>query len=83
MTLPQPKLSYTVPRQGWIPLHAEWSQATDPRHNELDPDQHWPIVLNESHAVDLDALWNGPLRGRRHLISISSSVTYYEIPWSA
>jgi hypothetical protein len=83
LPLPKPKLSYTIPRQGWTPLYAEWSRSSDPRHSQTDAGMGWPVVLNERHPVDLDALWNGPLRGRRYLISVSSSVTYYEIPWPA
>ncbi|NES30282.1 hypothetical protein GCE86_07745 [Micromonospora terminaliae] len=62
-------------------LHIAWSQASDPRPSAAPLELRWPVVFQDDRPVDVDSLWNGPLRGQRHLIMIVSTVTYHEVPW--
>ena len=78
--LPTPRLSYTLPGSS-MPLEVGWSAATDHFEPSNKPGLTWPTVYVEQHRVDVDALWTGPLRGRQHLIRLSTSVTYHTIPW--
>ncbi|MCI4061091.1 hypothetical protein MRQ36_00300 [Micromonospora sp. R77] len=62
-------------------IYVSWSQANFSRPSQHPVERHWPMVFLDDHPVDVDALWEGPLRGQQYLISIASSVTYHEVPW--
>ncbi|MFG1888054.1 hypothetical protein ACGFIR_09305 [Micromonospora sp. NPDC049051] len=78
--LSPPTWTYVAPGYDG-PLHVSWSQATDSRARQYPVEPRWPLVFQDDHPVDLDSLWNGPLRGQKYLISITSSVTYHEVAW--
>jgi hypothetical protein len=74
-----PRLTYVARYDG--PLYVGWSQVGDSRPRESPVELRWPMVFQEDHPVDVEALWNGPLRGQKYLITVTSVVKYHEVPW--
>ncbi|WBB90794.1 hypothetical protein [Verrucosispora sp. WMMC514] len=92
LLLPRPGLGYSVPGQGWTVqvgwsqdwvAQAEWSRLGGPPSSQPVPDLTWPTVFVEARSVDLDALRDGPLRRHEHIVTVSSRITYHEVPWPA
>lgn len=82
LTQPHPRLTYVA--QGYDgPLHVGWSQASDSRPSHSLVERRWPMVFQDDHPVDENTLWNGPLRGQKYLIRVTSAVTYHEVPWES
>lgn len=67
---------------GYGRLSVRWSGVSDARPNDTPVEPRWPMVLQDDHPVDLDALWNG-LRGQKYLVTITTGVTYHEVPWAS
>ncbi|MEU8421097.1 hypothetical protein AB0C15_09510 [Micromonospora sp. NPDC048835] len=78
--LPLPTLTYVAVGYGGR-LSVRWFRASDPRPEDHSVDVRWPMVWQDDHRVDVDALWNGPLRGQAYLLTVSTGVTYHEVPW--
>ncbi|MEH1163993.1 hypothetical protein V6V47_01245 [Micromonospora sp. CPCC 205539] len=75
-------LGMTFGRPGYDgQVHIRYSQVSGRRTNYPPVELRWPVVYHDDHPVDLDALWSGPLRGHRYLVTVSSTTTYHEVPW--
>ncbi|MEU4532004.1 hypothetical protein AB0F49_27605 [Micromonospora ureilytica] len=79
--LPRPKPTLAYVAVGYGRLSVRWSGVSDARPNDSPVEFRWPMVLQDDYPVDLDALWNGPLRGQKYLVSVTTGVTYHEVPW--
>ncbi|MET7375581.1 hypothetical protein [Micromonospora arida] len=81
--LPQPTPTLAYVAVGYGRLSVRWSGVSDARPNDTPVEPRWPMVLQDDHPVDLDALWNGPLRGQQYLVTITTGMTYHEVPWAS
>ncbi|MBY8875814.1 hypothetical protein K7640_28705 [Micromonospora sp. PLK6-60] len=79
LRLPLPSLGYLVPGRGFT-VRIGWPDAA-PLDNPPVPDLAWPIVFVAAHSVDVDAVRRDLRRRHQQLVTISSGITYHEVPW--